>query len=247
MELCSKEKIVCFVLQAAKANTRRMKDINILAVSIKIGSDYVYKITNNYFRDLACRQNQPITQAEIHNYLNAKRYYKDDIINCIEQFRNVGRNVKQMIPIQHDLTGKPTEKQRSKKLTKLEEELENLRIELENKIEELENIKNLDFKNISNGNDLEKHFEKKFTERFFIYQRKLVLVNNEKDLLILKYKSDLFNDMIFEFEKLYEWLDFRATCLRFNDNDGNEYTINKREVKNVINFFDKLNKIKNDN
>ncbi len=161
---------------------------------------------NNYFRELVCRQNHSITEAQIHLYFNAKRYYKNDIKECIE----VMKKKKQI-----DLTG--------------------------NSLEELD----INSSNIQEEYD--KQLENKIIERLFVYQKKLILVDSEKNVLRLKYKEDLFDDLIFEFTKLYNWLDFRAAYLKFNDSEGNEHVIDKTEVKTIIHFFEKLNKIKKDN
>lgn len=168
-----------------------------------------------YFRDLACRQNHDITQAQIHVYFNAKRYYKNDILESIEYFKNVEECRESMKEVkQVKLEGKDIEKQ--------------------NKTSE------------NSQEQYEKELESKIVERLFVYQRKLILVDSDKNILRLKYKSDLFDDLMLEFRKLYEWLDYRASYLKFTDNDGNEHIIDKSEIKTVIHFLDKLNKIKRD-
>ncbi len=222
---------------------------------------------NNYFRDLSCRQNQPITQAEIHLFKNAKRYYDKEIRECSNimkekehstknkalikdtpQKNDVKKSIKQKKERkQLDLHGKITEAQRNRRLTELELKLENLKSELENKTEELENLKNLNFKDIEKGNKLEEKFIKKFEEKFFVYQRKLIIMEDEKNVLKMKYKIDLFDELIQEFGKLYEWLDSRVTHLKFNDDKNNEYIIEKEEIKIVIDFFRKINRIEKDN
>lgn len=200
-------------------------------------------IDNNYFRELRCRQNQPITRAEIHLFENTRRYSDKEIRDCADYLKNVEECSEYMKDgKQLDLNGKISDTENDKLII----ELEDLRSELDNKIEELKNIKNTDFIKVTDGNELEKKIEKKFVERMFIYQKKLILIDNQKNVLRLKYKEDLFDDMIFEFRKLYEWLDFRAAYLKFSDSENNEYIIDKTEVKTVIHFFDKLNKIKKD-
>ena len=104
-------------------------------------------------------------------------------------------------------------------------EIEKLQEELLNKEEELKEIKLLNL---------------------FVYQKKIILLDEEKNILKLKYKEDLFDDLIYEFTKLYNWLDNRGSYLKFNDDNDNPYVIDKTEIKTVIHFFDKLNKIKKD-
>lgn len=157
----------------------------------------------NYLRDLSCRQNRPVTQAELHLYLNAKRYYNKDL----EEYIRMAKDKKQI-----DFDGK---------------EVENL------------NIINDDiFK------EYDKRLEQKFIEKYFVYKNKVAIVDDEKHMLNIRYKSDLFDEFIIEFKKLYEWLDSRASYLKFNDEEGNDIIINKTEIETVIEFLNKLNKIK---
>lgn len=196
---------------------------------------------NLYFRDLACRQNHEITEAEMDLYLNTKRYFNFDIEKTIEFFKTEG-SVEDVILMktnkQLDLNGKIAQERANILVC----DIEQLKKELEHKTKELENIKNLDFKNVENGDEL----EKRFIEKLFVYQRKLVIIDNENNVLMMKHKPTVFDDLICEFKKLYDWLDDRSCHLEFNDKDGSELIINKDEVDVAIQLFDKLNKMKVD-
>ncbi|MDD3474394.1 MAG: hypothetical protein PHP08_00640 [Candidatus Dojkabacteria bacterium] len=181
---------------------------------------------STYLRDLMCRQNKPVTESQIHLYLSSKKYYKDDIDDAIRKLKRGGGF--NLSGVQHDLNGNisnTTKRHPRTEIEELHEELLNKEEELKETEEELNEIK---------------------LQKLFVYQKKLILLDDEKNILILKYKEDLFDDLIHEFTKLYDWLDNRGSYLKFNDENENSHVIDKTEIKTVIHFFDKLNKIKKD-
>lgn len=180
---------------------------------------------SSYLRDLSVRQNREITSAQLHSYENTKRYSCKEIQVCTEILK--GRSL--MSAIQKDLTGNSTGVDLSRGIRDETSEIEVLKRKIKELEEELKNKR--------------KEIEKAKPENYFVYKNKLIVMNDTGNLM-LKYKEDLFIELIKEFTLMYEWLDRKSAYLKFSTDTEENVVIDKTEIKTVIKFFDKLNKLK---
>ncbi len=179
-----------------------------------------------YKRDLVARQNKSLTSAQLYDISITKRYSNEEIENYFKgEFRmddiikNKNNNTKQII--QKDLNGNTVD--------------ENLLIKKDESKAETNNL----VKDINSNVSTE-------SINSFIYNNRLILFDNNKGSLKLRYKVDLFNNIITEFQKIYNWLDTRASTLQFISEEEIRVEITADEIKNTIDCLIKLNSIKID-
>lgn len=181
----------------------------------------IYK-NNVYLRDLVSRQNRDVTTAEFHLYLNAKRYTDKEIERCTK-IMSSNKQIDLFNKEVKDTDGKrhKTTEDLERELTEKEEEIIKLKKRFSDNVTELK------------------------PENFFIYESRIIFLDDGGNNLILKCKEDLLEELVVEFRKLCKWLDSRASYLRFSD-ENNDIMIDKYEVEVTVSFLDKLNKIRAD-
>ncbi len=74
-----------------------------------------------------------------------------------------------------------------------------------------------------------------------VINRKFIEIDTSSDDIVINYRSDLFEQLIEEFTKLYDWMDTRASYFKIpNPETESHILIDTEQVELVIEMFNKL-------
>ncbi len=204
------------------------------------------KMYGNYLRELICRQNRDITSAQLYSIFNIRGYKDGDI----KEFNEIMKKGKQI-----DLDNNEVEEQKTSDGVNENENKDGSLEDGDSLVSDEFGVRTREIKHYSskfNKYDIKRDDDKKGDElslsKSFIYGNRVILVTDDGKYTII-HNVHLFDNLIEEFTKIYNYLHDHHWLSTFNflDRDGNVCSINDIEVKSVIDFFDKLNRMKKDN
>jgi len=198
---------------------------------------------SNYARELVSRQNRSLTSAQKDMLLNVKRYYDKDIKEAILVIKSLKQKDLDGKELKTDSTfGVPTRILDKVNCSDIKEkEIDSSKDETDlNQVVPIKILNN----DVNKQEIIVECVDGKL--RVFKYNSKVIMVDEQGNNVKIKHREDLFDNLIYELQKIYEWLDYRAASMKFIDKDNENTEITTDEIKVVINFFKKLNNMKDD-